>query len=55
MPHIRDYHRNRALFERKMADDSATNMARIIHKKLADMHSSALDAGVVVPSVPRKN
>ena len=48
MPDVRNYHRHRAKFEREMADESSTNMARIIHEKLAEMHSSAADARIDV-------
>lgn len=41
MPLIRRNHLARARFERKMAELSATNMARIIHTELADLHWAA--------------
>lgn len=41
MPVIRSIHLARARFERKMADLSATNIERIIHSKLAELHSAA--------------
>lgn len=43
MPEISIHHRKRARVERGMADEAATNMARIIHNKLADLHSEAAD------------
>ncbi|HEU0045815.1 hypothetical protein [Sphingomonas sp.] len=43
MPITRAHHRQRARSEQGMADASATNMARIIHTKLADLHSAAAD------------
>jgi hypothetical protein len=44
MPVIRAHHRQRALSEQGMADASATNMARIIHTKLANLHTAAADS-----------
>jgi len=44
MPALRNTHRRRALFEQDMADRSASNMARIIHQRLAILHSAAADA-----------
>ena len=41
MPNIRSNHLARARFERDMADLSASNIERIIHNKLADLHSVA--------------
>jgi hypothetical protein len=41
MPIIRSNHLARAQFEREMADLSATNIERIIHNKLADLHWAA--------------
>jgi hypothetical protein len=41
---IRKNHLARALVERQMAELSATNVERIIHNKLADLHSAAADA-----------
>jgi hypothetical protein len=41
MPIIRKAHLARAQFERGMADQSASNVERIIHNKLADLHSIA--------------
>ncbi|MBM6577778.1 hypothetical protein KCP91_15450 [Microvirga sp. SRT01] len=51
MPIIRSSHLARARFERKMADLSATNMARIIHTKLADLHWAAGHTPTSGPSV----
>ena len=51
MPAIFAHHRQRARSERDMADASATNMARIIHTKLADLHAAAADLRVVDVSV----
>jgi hypothetical protein len=50
MPIIRNNHLTRARFERKMADLSATNIARIIHNKLADLHWAAGQARTDRPS-----
>lgn len=41
MPIIRNNHLARARTERHMADLSATNIERIIHNKLADLHWAA--------------
>jgi hypothetical protein len=41
MLNIRSQHLVRAKAERKMAKLSATNIERIIHNKLADLHSTA--------------
>ncbi len=43
MPALRNMHRRRALFEQGMADRSATNMARIIHQRLAVLHDVAAE------------
>ena len=50
MPIIRNQHLAREQAERKMAKLSATNIERIIHNKLADLHSAAADdrSGVAV-------
>jgi hypothetical protein len=47
MPIIRSNHLARARFERKMADLSASKMARIIHTELADLHLAAGHARTV--------
>lgn len=44
MPIIRRDHFVRARSEREMADASATNIERIIHNKLADLHWAAGNA-----------
>ena len=44
MPVIRNEHRKRARFEQGMADGSASNMERMIHAKLADLHAAAAEA-----------
>ena len=49
MPIIHSNHLARARFERKMADLSATNIARIIHTELADLHLAAGNARPVKP------
>lgn len=41
MPVIRSDHFKRAQFERDMAGASATNVERIIHNKLAELHLAA--------------
>jgi hypothetical protein len=41
MPIIRNNHLARARTERQMADRSASNIERIIHTKLADLHWAA--------------
>jgi hypothetical protein len=43
MPIVRSQHLAREQAERKMAKLSATNIERIIHNKLADLHSAAAD------------
>jgi hypothetical protein len=43
MPIIRSQHLAREQAERKMAKLSATNVERIIHNNLADLHSAAAD------------
>lgn len=49
MPIIRSNHLARARNERQMADQSASNVERIIHNKLADLHSAA---GRALPAEP---
>jgi hypothetical protein len=41
MPIIRNNHLARARTERQMADSSASNIERIIHNKLAELHWAA--------------
>jgi hypothetical protein len=41
MPIIRSQHLAREKAERKMAKLSATNVERMIHNKLADLHAAA--------------
>jgi hypothetical protein len=43
MPIVRSQHLAREQAERKMAKLAATNIERIIHNKLADLHSAAAD------------
>lgn len=51
MPAVGIHHRKRAQSELEMADASATNMARMIHSKLAEMHLIAAEARLnAVPS-----
>ena len=50
MPTLRNMHRRRALFEQGMADRSATNMARIIHQRLALLHDVEAEAPLPAPS-----
>ena len=49
MPIIRSNHLARAQFERGMADLSASDVERVIHNKLADLH---LAAGRARPGEP---
>ncbi|GAA3724783.1 hypothetical protein GCM10022268_35980 [Sphingomonas cynarae] len=51
MPIIRSNHLARARNERQMADQSASNVERIIHNKLADLHSAAGQARPAEPLV----
>ena len=44
MPKIRSQHLAREQAERKSAKLSATNIERIIHNKLADLHAAAGEA-----------
>lgn len=49
MPIIRSNHLARARTERQMADQSASNIERAIHNKLADLHSAAGQARPAEP------
>jgi hypothetical protein len=51
MPIIRSNHLARARNERQMADQLASNVERIIHNKLADLHSAAGQARPAEPLV----
>lgn len=54
MPIIRNNHLASARNETQMADQSASNVERTIHNKLADLHSAAGQARPTEPLVDGK-